>query len=108
MNKSNAVYVRGTKEKINLKKIETSAPDWADKNEIASITRELGDRMEQLFDLMFFAGQNSLLIVLQGMDAAGKDGTIRHLLKHCHAQSARVASFKVPSADELAHDFLWR
>lgn len=86
----------------------TGAPDSAVKVDVRAETQKLGERMEELFDLMFFAGTNSLLIVLQGMDAAGKDGTIRHILGFCHAQSCRVASFKVPTPPELAHDFLWR
>lgn len=86
----------------------TTAPDSAVKVDVRAETQKLGERMEELFDLMFFAGTHSLLIVLQGMDAAGKDGMIRHILGFCHAQSCRVASFKVPTPPELAHDFLWR
>jgi PPK2 family polyphosphate:nucleotide phosphotransferase len=64
--------------------------------------------MAELHDLLFAAGQNGLLIVLQGMDTSGKDGLIRSLLTHINAQSCRVIPFKAPSERELAHDFLWR
>jgi PPK2 family polyphosphate:nucleotide phosphotransferase len=54
------------------------------------------------------SGTPKLLIVLQGMDTSGKDGTIRHVMGGFNAQSTRVASFRKPSLDELEHDFLWR
>jgi PPK2 family polyphosphate:nucleotide phosphotransferase len=50
----------------------------------------------------------ALLVVVQGMDAAGKDGTIRHVMSGVNPQGVRVSSFKVPSAEELSHDYLWR
>lgn len=108
MAKSNAVWVDGAEPKFSLGSVPTTAPGSAEKVAAKEETQKLGARMEELFDLMYFAGGNSLLIVLQGMDAAGKDGTIRHILGFCHAQSCRVASFKVPTPPELAHDFLWR
>lgn len=91
-----------------MSEFDVRPPAGLTKEDAEPLTKRAGKRVEELFDLLTFAGQNSLLIVLQGMDAAGKDGTIRHLLKFSHAQSARVASFKVPTEDELAHDFLWR
>lgn len=93
---------------VSLEKLSTKPPKGWEKETTVEQTEKLGKRMEELFDLMFFAGQHSFLIVLQGMDAAGKDGTIRHILRFSHAQSFRVASFKVPTEEELAHDFLWR
>lgn len=69
---------------------------------------KLGAEWEELEDLLFYAGQHSLLIVLQGRDTSGKDGTIRSLLTYSNASSVRVESFKVPTEEELAHDFLWR
>jgi PPK2 family polyphosphate:nucleotide phosphotransferase len=64
--------------------------------------------MDRLQYLLYADGSRSLLIVLQGLDAAGKDGTIRHLFTGMDPQGTRVASFKEPSKEELAHDFLWR
>ena len=98
----------GHQRKLRLADFDTDPPKGVDKEGVQDRVDALGARMEELFDLLFFAGTHSLLIVLQGMDAAGKDGTIRHILKYSHAQTCRVASFKVPTPDELAHDFLWR
>jgi PPK2 family polyphosphate:nucleotide phosphotransferase len=64
--------------------------------------------MDQLQYLMYSEKKHSLLIVLQGMDGAGKDGVIRHLLTGMNPQGCRVTPFKSPTAQELAHDFLWR
>lgn len=71
-------------------------------------TRALGEELARLDDLLYYAGQTALLIVLQGRDTSGKDGVIRHLLNFINAQSCRVVPFKVPTLEELAHDFLWR
>lgn len=71
-------------------------------------TEELGLELSELEDLLFYAGQHGLLIVLQGRDTSGKDGTIRRILDFSNAQSCRVESFKVPTPEELSHDFLWR
>ena len=66
---------------------------------------------EALFDLqyrLYAEDKRSLLIVLQGIDAAGKDGTIRHVMSGLNPQGCRVTSFKVPSSEERDHDYLWR
>ncbi len=65
-------------------------------------------RLEALQELLYAEGRHRVLVVLQGMDTAGKDGTIRHVFEGVNPQGVRVASFKVPTAPELAHDFLWR
>ncbi len=57
---------------------------------------------------LYAEGERSLLIVLQAMDSAGKDGVIRHVMSGFNPQSCKVTAFKVPSAEEAAHDFLWR
>lgn len=59
-------------------------------------------------ELLWASGTHSLLIVLQAMDAAGKDGTIKHVMSGVNPQGCRVVSFKQPSSEELRHDFLWR
>jgi PPK2 family polyphosphate:nucleotide phosphotransferase len=94
--------------KIDLSKVSTEAPKGIDRAEAEARTEALGSELDEFEELLYAAGKNSLLVVLQGMDTSGKDGTIRHLLKHCNAQGCRVASFKVPTPEELAHDFLWR
>jgi PPK2 family polyphosphate:nucleotide phosphotransferase len=65
-------------------------------------------RLRELQYLMYAEGRRSLLIILQAMDAGGKDGTINHVLGNMNPQGARVYGFKVPSAEEASHDFLWR
>jgi PPK2 family polyphosphate:nucleotide phosphotransferase len=66
------------------------------------------DRLNELQNLLYADGQHALLIVLQAMDAGGKDGTIRHVVGAFNPQGTRVISFKVPTERELAHDFMWR
>jgi PPK2 family polyphosphate:nucleotide phosphotransferase len=68
----------------------------------------LSDELSELQELLAAAQKNSLLVVLQGMDTSGKDGTIRHVLSHVNPQGCFVHSFKAPTPEELAHDFLWR
>ena len=66
------------------------------------------DRLDELQYTLYAEGKRSVLMVLQGMDTSGKDGTIRHVMSGASPQSCKVTSFKVPSSHELAHDFLWR
>ena len=69
---------------------------------------DLGERIAGLQERLYAEERRSLLIVLQGIDAAGKDGTVKHVLRGTNPAGVRVYSFKEPSNDELAHDFLWR
>jgi PPK2 family polyphosphate:nucleotide phosphotransferase len=66
------------------------------------------EKLDDLQYLMYAEHKRALLIVFQGLDAAGKDGTIRHVMSGINPQGCRVTSFKEPSAEEAAHDFLWR
>lgn len=66
------------------------------------------ERLEELQYLMHAERRRSLLVVLQGIDASGKDGTIRNVMTAFNPQGCRVTSFKAPTPEELAHDFLWR
>ncbi len=80
------------------------------------LTREEGEKKHvqavkeliELQELLYAARQKSVLIVLQGRDTSGKDGAIRHVTGPLNSQSCEVASFKIPTEEELAHDFLWR
>jgi PPK2 family polyphosphate:nucleotide phosphotransferase len=69
---------------------------------------ELSAELDELQELLYAAGTHALLIVLQGMDTSGKDGTIRSAFAAMDPQGVRVAGFGVPTEEELAHDFLWR
>ena len=68
----------------------------------------LNDRLEELQELLWAQGTERVLVVLQAMDAGGKDGTIKHVFDGVNPSGVKVASFKKPSAEELAHDYLWR
>jgi PPK2 family polyphosphate:nucleotide phosphotransferase len=71
-------------------------------------TAELIQELIDLQELLYAARRQSLLIILQGRDTSGKDGVIRHVAGPLNSQSCSVSSFKVPTEEELAHDFLWR
>src|SRR5437763_14285465 len=70
--------------------------------------QENRQKMEQLQYLMYAENKHSLLIVLQGLDAAGKDGVVRHVLTDMNPEGCVSVNFKQPTKEELAHDFLWR
>ncbi len=69
---------------------------------------ELNERLEHLQELLYAEGKHKVLVVLQAMDTGGKDGTIRHVFEGVNPQGVKVASFKKPTPEELAHDYLWR
>ena len=96
-------------EKVRLDKIDPDKTFGVDKNE--ETLKETAANSAELAELqykLYSEGRRSLLIVLQGMDAAGKDGVINHVLAPLNPQGCRAQSFKTPSSLELAHDFLWR
>jgi PPK2 family polyphosphate:nucleotide phosphotransferase len=70
--------------------------------------KALNRRLEALQELLYAEGKRKVLIVLQAMDTGGKDGVIRHVFDGVNPQGVKVASFKVPTPEELAHDYLWR
>jgi polyphosphate kinase 2 (PPK2 family) len=103
--------------RFRLKDHETG---WAQTPEFEELGKEvIKDRAQQILaqniqdlaeaqELLYAADQYSVLIVLQAMDAAGKDGTIKHVMSGVNPQGCQVFSFKKPSAEELDHNFLWR
>jgi PPK2 family polyphosphate:nucleotide phosphotransferase len=78
------------------------------KNTALAKTESMLKDLDRLQELLYGEHKQKVLIVLQGMDTAGKDGTISHLFSSMNPQGVRVASFKEPTPEELAHDFLWR
>lgn len=80
----------------------------ANREEAEATFKELRDELVEWQRRLYAADKAKLLIVLQAMDAGGKDGTIRAVFKGVNPQGVRVHSFKAPSSEELAHDFLWR
>ncbi|MCY4400994.1 MAG: polyphosphate kinase 2 family protein [Candidatus Poribacteria bacterium] len=87
-------------------------PDYTDtfqkKGETKKTLKKLNKRMLKLQELLYAESQHALLIILQGMDTCGKDGTIRKVMAGTNVQGCNVVNFKVPSADEITRDFLWR
>jgi PPK2 family polyphosphate:nucleotide phosphotransferase len=69
---------------------------------------ELNAKLEELQELLYADARHKVLVVLQGMDTSGKDGTIRHIFDRTNPLGVKVASFKKPTPIELAHDYLWR
>jgi len=95
--------------KIDLDKIDSAETDGLSGKEEAE--RKESKWLERIFDLQARLSAEStqaLLIVLQGLDASGKDGTIRHVFAGVNPQACQVHSFKAPTAGELSHDYLWR
>jgi PPK2 family polyphosphate:nucleotide phosphotransferase len=86
---------------------DTSGFD-GDKESGQELMLQLNKILEELQELLYAEHQHKLLIVLQAMDTGGKDGTIRHVFEGVNPQGVRVASFKVPTPEELDHDYLWR
>jgi PPK2 family polyphosphate:nucleotide phosphotransferase len=94
--------------KIKLGDIETRAPKDFDKQATKEKNIKITDELDELQNLLYAEGKHSVLIVIQGMDASGKDGVVRNVLGKLNAQGVTVKSFKAPTAEELSHDFLWR
>lgn len=96
--------------KINLDDWDADEKSLAEgnKEEGKAELDELNDELEVLQELFYAEQKHRLLIVLQGMDTSGKDGVIRHVFDGVNPQGVRVASFKVPTSEELSHDYLWR
>lgn len=95
--------------KIMLKDFDPDAIDkQVDRISATTELEKLSSELSELQELMAAAQHHSLLVILQGMDTSGKDGTIRHVLSHVNPQGCQVVSFKEPTSEELAHDFLWR
>lgn len=94
---------------VKLKDYDPNLVDQQTERNSASMElQKLGDELNELQELMAAAQHHSLLMILQGMDTSGKDGTIRHVLGHVNPQGCHVHSFKAPTEEELGHDFLWR
>jgi PPK2 family polyphosphate:nucleotide phosphotransferase len=94
--------------KISLADHDPADTGKASKNECLAAMTDLGTELSQLQEWLYAARLHSVLIVLQGMDTSGKDGTISHVMESVNPQGCAVASFKVPTDLERAHDFLWR
>ncbi|MHB8899047.1 MAG: ADP-polyphosphate phosphotransferase [Thermoguttaceae bacterium] len=94
---------------VKLKEWPTRVkPIYKSKKRYHKLLEEQVDELTSLQRLHYASNRNALLLIFQGMDAAGKDGAIRHVMSGVNPQGCQVFSFKQPSAEELEHDFLWR
>jgi PPK2 family polyphosphate:nucleotide phosphotransferase len=88
--------------------ISTKAPKEFDKKETREKTERLLQELDEIQKLLYADGKHSVLVILQGMDASGKDGVVNKVFGMLNPQGVAVTSFKVPTELELRHDFLWR
>ena len=96
-------------DKIDLENFSPSVQNLnLDKESILSANAANIEEMKPLQNKFYAEGKEALLIILQAMDAGGKDGAIKHVMTGLNPQGVEVANFKQPTADELSHDFLWR
>jgi PPK2 family polyphosphate:nucleotide phosphotransferase len=98
-----------TGSKVNLGKINAGHHGIYENEEaVAGELMEYSQRLSELQAVMYAENKHALLIVLQAMDGGGKDGTIHHVMSAMNPQGCSVVGFKVPTVEELAHDYLWR
>lgn len=93
---------------IKLDDFSTKAPANLEKEKVKQQNQELAEELNELQNLLYAENKNSVLVIIQGMDASGKDGAIRKVFGNLNPQGVRVESFKAPTTRELSHDFLWR
>ncbi|HEX6333925.1 MAG TPA: PPK2 family polyphosphate kinase [Flavisolibacter sp.] len=91
-----------------LSTLSTRAPKELEKKDIKDKTGKMLERLNELQNVLFADSSQAILVILQGLDASGKDGAIRNVFGHLNPQGVMVASFKVPTDEEKKHDFLWR
>jgi len=94
--------------KLKLNDISTLAPKKFNKEHTKKEVVKLKFALDELQNLMYAEGKHSLLIIIQGMDASGKDGVVRNVFNTMNPMGCRVMAFKEPSQLEMKHDFLWR
>lgn len=107
MNLKNYEFKGG--KKFDIKSFDTSdTGEFSSKEDALGPMQENQKAMETYQDKLFAEGKNGILIIFQAMDAAGKDGAIKHVFSGMNPQGVNVYNFKQPSAEELMHDYLWR
>ena len=93
---------------IKLKDIPTQASKKLDKSDTKELTKQLTDRIGDLQNTLYAERKHAVLLIIQGMDGSGKDGTTRALFPACSPAGVQVYCLKKPTEEEFAHDFLWR
>ncbi len=95
--------------KLKLKDVSTDSTRLVpDREKADEATKKATEKLGELQDRLYAEGRRSVLAVLQGMDASGKDGTVRKVFDDVNPTGVQVVSFKQPTSEELRHDFLWR
>ena len=94
--------------KIILSDISTTAPKGISKKDLKDKTKKQVKRLGELQNILYAEGKHSVLVIFQGMDGSGKDGAVRKVVQECTIAGLDLVSFKKPSEEEFAHDFLWR
>ncbi len=97
-----------SKKYISLATVSARAPEGLKKKDLEEETKALVERLGELQHLMYAHGKYSALVILQGMDGSGKDGAVRKVFNECTIAGLDLVSFKKPTEEEFAHDFLWR
>lgn len=93
---------------IRLAEIDTRAPKDVDKEATKEKTALLLEQLDELQNLLYASAKHAVLVIMQGMDASGKDGAIKHVFGPLNPLGVAAKAFKAPNEEELAHDFLWR
>jgi len=93
---------------IRLSEISTRAPKNIDKEATKAKMAGLLDQLDELQNLLYASAKHAILVIIQGMDASGKDGAIKHVFGPLNPLGVSAKAFKAPTEEELAHDFLWR
>jgi PPK2 family polyphosphate:nucleotide phosphotransferase len=107
--KIHSPYLVDPKGKVRLKQHPTSdSGDFKNEDDAKPVFEKHQKKLDKLQEVLYAGNERGLLIVLQGMDTAGKDGTISHIFDEVNPQGCVVTSFKVPTSLEARHDFLWR
>ena len=103
--KTQPIEIQGS---IQLKDLDPAGCGGLEKAHTKKLTARLCRRIGELQPLLYANANHAVLLIFQGMDASGKDGSVRSVLRAVNPAGVEVANFKVPSAEESAHDFLWR
>src|SRR5258708_10795288 len=107
MSKQRLIPEVGTKVHLNELATDYTGPYKSEDDVKDRLEKDL-DHLSKLQNVLYAEAKRAVLIVLQGIDTGGKDGTIKHVFRGLNPQGVKVHSFKQPTTDELAHDFLWR
>ena len=108
MTRGNWQVTPGSHVELRERDASSTAAAPGDRAATERLLAEMHEALGELQTRLWAEGKRSVLVVLQGIDASGKDGTIGHVFRGLNPLGTKVTAFKAPSAEELAHDFLWR